>query len=56
LCRPKLVDDMLSLIGRGDPIVTRTSEQIQADKARVAKVLAGSKPTKPTSRRKLVSR
>jgi ArsR family transcriptional regulator len=56
LCRPKLVDDMLSLIGRGDPIVTRTSQQIQADKARVAKVLAASKPTKPTSRRKLVSR
>src|SRR5579863_8435393 len=40
LCRPKLVEDMLALVGRGDPVVTRTSKQIQADKERLAKLLA----------------
>jgi len=34
LCRPRLVEDMFVLIGRGDPIVKRTAEEIQADKER----------------------
>ena len=33
LCLPRLVEDMLSLIGRGDPVVTRTlSAMIRAEK------------------------
>jgi ArsR family transcriptional regulator len=58
LCRPQLVEDMLALVGRGDPVVTRTPEEIQADKERLAKALAGASPpaARPASRRKLVSR
>lgn len=58
LCRPKLVEDMMALVGRGDPIVMRTSAEIQADKQRLAKALAGgsARSAKPTGRRKLVSR
>tara|TARA_R110002096_G_scaffold40335_1_gene109738 strand:+ start:4092 stop:4508 length:417 start_codon:yes stop_codon:yes gene_type:complete len=37
LSRPKLVEDMLALVGRDDPVVTRTPAEIQADKARLAK-------------------
>lgn len=58
LCRPKLVEDMLSLVGRGDPVITRTSEEIQADKERLAKVLAGATQSaaKSAKGRKVVSR
>ena len=58
LCRPQLVEDMLALVGRGDPVVTRTPEEIQADKERLAQAIArGSTPAaKPVSRRKVVSR
>jgi DNA-binding transcriptional ArsR family regulator len=58
LCRPQLVEDMLALVGRGDPVVTRTTEEIQADKERLAKLLAGSSSpaAKPAGRRKLVTR
>lgn len=42
LCRPKLVGDMLTLVGRNDPVVKRTPEEIQADKQRLAKALARS--------------
>jgi len=58
LCRPHLVEDMLVLVGRGDPVVTRTPEEIQADKERLAKALAGTgtPAAKPASRRKVVSR
>ncbi len=57
LCRPQLVRDMLALVGRGDPVVTRTPDEIQADKERLAKALAGetAPAAKPASRRKLVS-
>jgi DNA-binding transcriptional ArsR family regulator len=55
LCRPKLVEDMLALVGRGDPIVTRTPAEIQADKERLAKLLTAP-AAKPGSRRKLVTR
>src|SRR5262245_10888492 len=34
LCRPKLVTDMLALVGRNDPVVKRTPNEIQADKER----------------------
>jgi ArsR family transcriptional regulator len=34
LCRPQLVEDMLALVGRGDPVVARTRKEIQADKER----------------------
>lgn len=40
LCRPKLVEDMLSLVGRNDPVVKRTPAEIQADKERLARALA----------------
>lgn len=58
LCRPQLVEDMLALVGRGDPVVTRTPQEIQADKERLAKALAGAPvpEAKPAGRRKLVSR
>ncbi|HQU46871.1 MAG: hypothetical protein B7Z73_09100 [Planctomycetia bacterium 21-64-5] len=58
LCRPQLVEDMLALVGRGDPVVTRTAEEIQADKERLARLLAGptAPPAKPARRRKLVTR
>lgn len=57
LCRPNLVEDMLALVDRGDPVVTRTPEQIQADKERLANALKGSKASsKPAARRKLASR
>ncbi len=58
LCRPRLVDDMLVLVGRGDPIVTRTSDEIQVDKERLAKALAGetAPAAKPGSHRKLASK
>jgi len=42
LCRPRLVDDMLALVGRDDPVVTRTPAEIQADKERLAKVQSRS--------------
>lgn len=37
LSRPQLVKDVLALVGRGDPVVKRTSAEIQADKERLAK-------------------
>jgi DNA-binding transcriptional ArsR family regulator len=58
LCRPKLVEDMLALVGRGDPVVTRTPAEIQADKERLARLLAAPATPAPksASRRKLVRR
>lgn len=58
LSRPKLVEDMLTLVGRGDPVVTRTPKEIQADKVRLAKALdgAGTSAAKASSRRKVVAR
>ncbi len=37
LSRPQLVADMLALVGRNDPVLTRTPAEIQADKDRLAK-------------------
>ena len=56
LCRPQLVEDMLALVGRNDPVVQRTPEEIQADKERLAKLKAGSANTtakKSVRRRKI---
>ncbi len=39
LCRPYLVDDMLKLVGRDEPIIKRSPEEIQADKERLAKAM-----------------
>jgi ArsR family transcriptional regulator len=50
LCRPKLVEDMLALVGRDDPVVKRTPEEIQADKERLASALG--KPAKAKGRRR----
>lgn len=57
LSRPKLVEDMLALVGRGDPVVRRTPAEIQADKERLAKAKACSTDTKakPTARRRKVA-
>ncbi len=58
LSRPRLVEDMLALVGRGDPVVTRTAAEIQADKERLAKLLAApaASSDKPARRRKLAAR
>ncbi|MEX0717545.1 MAG: metalloregulator ArsR/SmtB family transcription factor [Planctomycetaceae bacterium] len=51
LCRPRLVADMLALVGRDDPVVKRSAEEIQADKERLAKALErSSKKTKKAAR------
>jgi ArsR family transcriptional regulator len=55
LCRPNLVRDMLSLIGRDDPVITRTPAEIQADKQRLAKAQAQKTRAKPAPRRRKVS-
>ena len=39
LCQPRLVADMLALVGRKETVVKRSAEQIQADKKRLAKAL-----------------
>lgn len=58
LSRPRLVEDMLSLVGRGDPVVTRTPEEIQADKQRLAKLLdrPDAPAAKTSGRRKSIAR
>lgn len=43
LCRPNLVSDILSLVQRNEPVVKRTAAEIQADKERLAKVLAAQR-------------
>lgn len=50
LCRPKLVEDMLSLVGRNDPVVKRTPDEIQADKERLARALAKNSAPKASRR------
>ncbi len=57
LSRPKLVEDMLALIGRGDPVVKQTPAEIQADKERLAdtKRLPMDNPTKQVTRLRKVA-
>lgn len=52
LSRPKLVKDMLALVERQDPIIKRTSEEVQADKKRWTKAEAST--AMPISRRRKV--
>lgn len=56
LCRPKLVEDMLALVGRNDPVVKRTPAEIQADKERLAKALTKSTVKSATSGRREVAK
>lgn len=52
LARPRLVADMLKLLGRNDPVTRRTADEIQAEKQRLAKVRAkSSAPTASRERR-----
>lgn len=58
LCRPKLVRDLLALIGRDEPVVKRTSDEIKADKLRLEKARraqAGRTATKRTRRVRVLS-
>lgn len=50
LCRPRLVRDMLALVGRDEPVVKRTAEEIRADKERLEEALR--KKSQPKSRKK----
>ena len=57
LSRPQLVEDMLTLVGRDDPVVQRSPEEIQADKERLIKAKAASKPSaKKVQRRRKIAR
>ncbi|MEQ8853906.1 metalloregulator ArsR/SmtB family transcription factor [Gimesia sp.] len=46
LSRPRLVKDMLALVGRDEPIVKRTPEEIQAHKSRLEKARQREKSAK----------
>ena len=57
LCRPNLVRDLLALVGRDEPVVKRTPEDIKADKERLAKAKSSSRrsggvKTHPKSKRR----
>ncbi|MDP1799624.1 MAG: metalloregulator ArsR/SmtB family transcription factor [Planctomycetaceae bacterium] len=56
LSRPKLVEDLLALVGRDDPVVKRTPAEIQADKERMVKTkrLPVDTPAKQATRRRKV--
>lgn len=58
LCRPNLVRDLLTLVGRDEPVVRRTPDEIKADKERLAKVksagrVSRSAKTHPKSNRRV---
>lgn len=42
LCRPRLVKELLTLVGRDEPMVTRTAAEIKADKKRMAEISESS--------------
>ncbi len=42
LCRPNLVRDLLTLVGRDEPVLRRTPEEIKTDKERLAKAKLSS--------------
>lgn len=56
LCRPALVADMLALVGRKDPVVKRSPEEIQADKERLARALAKNANASAKAARREVSK
>jgi ArsR family transcriptional regulator, arsenate/arsenite/antimonite-responsive transcriptional repressor len=47
LCRPRLVRDMLALVGRDEPVVKRSAEEIRADKERLEEALRKKPQAKP---------
>jgi ArsR family transcriptional regulator, arsenate/arsenite/antimonite-responsive transcriptional repressor len=49
LCRPRLVQDMLALVGRDEPVVKRTPAEIRANKERLENAL--QKKTQPKPRK-----
>ena len=51
LCQPRLVRDMLALVGRQEAVVRRSAEEIQADKKRLAKALAKQPPQKASQQK-----
>jgi ArsR family transcriptional regulator, arsenate/arsenite/antimonite-responsive transcriptional repressor len=55
LARAKLVEDMLALVGRGDPVKKRTPQEIQVEKRRKAAAPAQA-AAKSTGRRKVQGR
>lgn len=52
LCRPRLVEDMLALVVREEPIVKRSPEEIEADKRRLADAKQKQSPSNRSSNRK----
>lgn len=56
LCRPTLVADMLALVGRKDPVIKRSPEEIQADKERLARALAKNANASARATRREVSK
>ena len=58
LCRAALVEELLALVGRGDPVVRRTPAEIQADKERLARMQesAGATESASVTRRRKVRR
>jgi DNA-binding transcriptional ArsR family regulator len=51
LCRPNLVSDLLALLGRDEPVITRTPQEIKADKERLARVREAEQCPKKSSSR-----
>jgi ArsR family transcriptional regulator len=49
LCRPNLVQSLLALLERKEQVITRTSEQIKADKERLAKAMESERSSKKSS-------
>lgn len=56
LCRPRLVEDMLALVVREEPIVKRSPEEIEADKRRLAEAQQKQSPSTQSSGRNRVLR
>lgn len=52
LVRPRLVADMLKLLGRNDPVTRRSADEIQAEKLRLAKVRAKNSTSSATGERR----
>lgn len=50
LCRPRLVRDMLALVGRDEPVVKRSAEEIRADKERLEEALRKKPQAKPAKK------
>ena len=53
LSRPRLVRDLLALVGRNEPPVRRTPEQIRVDKERLARARAAGSSKSPRRRRRM---